>query len=91
MTAMVRLPSLIRSGSNSSYVPIAASDCVGTRGGFVKGCQMPAHVAMHRQSGTGFRGQASDEPRGMKPRGVGRVKLSGLILPDILEIADVQD
>jgi hypothetical protein len=40
---------------------------------FVKGCQMPAHIAMHWQDGTGFRGQASDKPRGTKPRGVGRV------------------
>ncbi len=40
---------------------------------FVKGCQMPAPVAMHWQDGTRFRGQASDKPRGTKPRGVGRI------------------
>ena len=34
---------------------------------------MPAHVAMRWQSGTRIRGQASDKPRGTKPRGVGRV------------------
>jgi hypothetical protein len=40
---------------------------------FVKGCQMPAHMAMRWQGGTRIRGQASDKPRGTKPRGVGKV------------------
>jgi hypothetical protein len=40
---------------------------------FVKGCQMPAPAAMHWQSGTRIRGQASDKPRGTKPQGAGRV------------------
>jgi len=40
---------------------------------FVKGCQMPARVAMDWQSGARIRGQASDKPRGTKPRGVGCV------------------
>ena len=39
----------------------------------VKGCQMPAHIAMRWQGGARFTGQASDKPQGTKPRGVGKV------------------
>jgi hypothetical protein len=35
---------------------------------FVKGCQMPAHIAKHWKNGTRIRGQASDKPRGRKPQ-----------------------
>ena len=39
----------------------------------VKGCQMPAHIAMHWRGGARITGQASDKPRGTKPLGVGKV------------------
>jgi hypothetical protein len=35
---------------------------LGWNGCYFKGCQMPAHIAMHSHNGTKIRGQASDRP-----------------------------